>query len=148
MGRPLRRRPMMRWTLVAALAAALALAGCGESAQDKAKKQVCNARDDIQKQVNQLKNLTATTATTSGIKDSLTAIQNDLKSIADAQSDLSADRKKQVQQANDKFVSEFKSIAQNLGKNLSVSDAQAQLTAAAQQLATAYQSSFAGIDCS
>ena len=138
----------MRWTLVAALAAALALAGCGESAQDKAKKQVCSARDDIQKQVNQLRNLTASTATTSGVKDSLTAIQNDLKQISDAQSDLSGDRKQQVQQANDKFVSEFKSITQNLGTNLSLSGAKTQLTAAAQQLAAAYQSSLAAIDCS
>jgi Tfp pilus assembly protein PilP len=138
---------MMRLTLVLGLVAALALAACGESAQDKAKKQVCSARDDIQKQVNELKSLTPATATTSGIKDNLTAIQNDLNKIADAQGDLNADRKKQVQQANDKFVSEFKSIASNLGSNLSVGDARAQLKAAAQQLASAYQSSFAGVNC-
>jgi Tfp pilus assembly protein PilP len=138
---------MMRLTLVLGLVAALALAGCGESAQDKAKKQVCSARDDIQKQVNELKSLTPATATTSGIKDNLTAIQDDLKKIANAQGDLNAERKKQVQQANDKFVSEFKSIAQNLGTNLSAGDAKAKLQAAAQQLAATYQSSFAGVNC-
>jgi Tfp pilus assembly protein PilP len=138
---------MMRLTLVLAVAAALALAGCGESAQDKAKKQVCGARDDIQKQVNELKSLTPATATTSGIKDNLSAIQNDLKKIADAQGDLNAERKQQVQQANDKFVSELKSIAQNLGTNLSAGDAKAKLQAAARQLATTYQSSFAGVNC-
>ena len=137
----------MRLTLVLGLVAALALAGCGESAQDKAKKQVCSARDDIQKQVNELKSLTPATATTSGIKDNLTAIQDDLKKIANAQGDLNAERKKQVQQANDKFVSEFKSIAQNLGTNLSAGDAKAKLQAAAQQLAATYQSSFAGVNC-
>src|SRR5512133_3084319 len=102
---------MKRFMLVSALAAALlSLVACGESAQDKAKKQVCNARADIQKQLNELKSLTPSTATTSAVKDNLNAVQADLKKIADAQGDLNAERKKEVQQANDKFVSEFNSI--------------------------------------
>jgi uncharacterized phage infection (PIP) family protein YhgE len=128
--------------------AALAFAGCGESKEDKAKKQVCSARSDIQKQVNELSNLTAATATTEGVKDSLSSIQSDLNKIADAQSDLNAERKQQVQAANDKFVSEFKSITSQIGQNLSIGNAEAKLQAAAQQLAAAYKSTFAAIDCS
>jgi Tfp pilus assembly protein PilP len=140
---------MKRFMLMSALAAALlSLAACGESAQDKAKKQVCNARADIQKQLNELKSLTPSTATTSAVKDNLNAVQADLKKIADAQGDLNAERKKEVQQANDKFVSQFNSIVANLGTNLSAGNAKAQLQAAAKQLAAAYQSSFAGVNCS
>jgi uncharacterized phage infection (PIP) family protein YhgE len=140
---------MRPWILISLLAvAALAFAGCGESKEDKAKKQVCSARSDIQKQVNELSNLTAATATTEGVKDSLSSIQSDLNKIADAQSDLNAERKQQVQAANDKFVSEFKSITSQIGQNLSIGNAEAKLQAAAQQLAAAYKSTFAAIDCS
>ena len=140
---------MRPWILISLLVvAALAFAGCGESKEDKAKKQVCSARSDIQKQVNELSNLTAATATTEGVKDSLSSIQSDLNKIADAQSDLNAERKQQVQAANDKFVSEFKSITSQIGQNLSIGNAEAKLQAAAQQLAAAYKSTFAAIDCS
>ena len=46
----------------------LALAACGESSEDKAKTTVCNARDDIGKQVADLKSLTPATVT----KDAVT----------------------------------------------------------------------------
>ena len=36
----------------------LALGACGESSEDKAKNTVCDAKDDIGKQVNDLKSLT------------------------------------------------------------------------------------------
>jgi len=129
-------------------ASLLAVAACGESKEDKAKKQVCSARSDIQAQVNKLKNLTPTTATANGVKDSLNSIKSDLQKITDAQSNLSSQRKQEVQQANQKFASEFQSIVTNLGTNLSISNAKSQLQAALQQLASAYQQSFAQVDCS
>ena len=138
-----------RLLLVFLLAASvLAVAACGESKEDKAKKQVCSARSNIQAEVNKLKSLTPATATTSGIKDSLNSIKSDLQKITSAQSDLSAQRKQEVEQANQKFASEFQSILTNLGTNLSISNAQAQLQTALQQLASAYQQSFAKINCS
>jgi chromosome segregation ATPase len=126
---------------------AAALAACGESSQEKAQKQVCSARSDIQKQVNELQSLTPTTATTTGVKDNLNAIKTDLQKIKDAQSELSSDRQQQVQSANDEFVSQFQSIAGDLGTNLSVSGAQAKLQTALDQLAAAYRSTFAKVDC-
>jgi hypothetical protein len=124
------------------------VAGCGESKQEKAQKQVCSARADIQKQVAQLQSLTATSATRNGVKDNLNAIKDDLNKIADAQSQLGSDRKNQVQAANEKFVSEFQSIVGDLGTNLSVSGAKPKLRAATQQLASTYQATFAKVDCS
>jgi hypothetical protein len=130
-------------------AAALALAACGgESKSDKAQKQVCSARADIQKQVNTLTGLTPTTATVDGVKNSLGAIGDDLKTIAGAQGDLNDERKKQVQAANDQFSSEFTSIVASVGTGISISDAGTKLKAAAQELSAAYQKSFAKVDCS
>ena len=127
--------------------AVLAAAGCGQSSADNAKSQVCDARSDIQKQVKELRNLTPATATTSGVKDSLTAIRNDLKKIADAQPNLSEERKQEVQNANSEFKSQFTSIVSDLGTNLSLSDARKQLQSAAQRLASVYEASFAKVDC-
>ncbi len=131
-----------------ALIAAVAVAGCGESKADKAKKQVCSARSDIQKQVNDLRSLTPTTVTTDKVKSSLSSIQDDLKKITSAQKDLNADRKQQVQSANQEFSSQLQSITGSLGSSLSLSQAATQLQSALQQLGSAYQTTLAKIDCS
>jgi uncharacterized protein YsxB (DUF464 family) len=137
-------KPLM---LICLLAGALTLAACGQSSQDKAQKQVCSARSDIQKQVNDLKSLTPTTATLDGIKANFNSIRTDLQKIAAAQSQLNEQRKKQVQAANQAFVSQFQSIASDFGKSLSISGAQAKLQAAVQQLSAAYRNTFAKVDC-
>jgi Tfp pilus assembly protein PilP len=134
--------------LLLALVAAFALGACGESKEDKAKKTVCDARSDISKQVQQLKSLTISTATTDEVQSSLKAINSDLSKIKDAQGDLSDERRKQVEDANKAFTSQLQDIGGSLGESTSLSDAKAQLTSALQQLATAYQQSFARIDCS
>jgi hypothetical protein len=134
--------------LLCVAALGLALAACGESAQQKAEKQVCSARSDIQKQVTQLQGLTLATATTSGVKDSLSSIRGDLQKIRDAQPQLNAERRKQVQAANDEFTSQLGSIAGDLGTNLSISGAGAKLQSAKQQLATAYRDTLQKVDCS
>jgi hypothetical protein len=134
--------------IILLIASVALVAACGESKQDKAKKQVCSARSDIQAQVKKLQGLTLTTATTNGVKDSLTAIKDDLKKITDAQGDLNDTRKAEVQKANQEFTSQFQSIASNFGTSLSVGQAQAQLKTALGQLSAAYQKSFAQVDCS
>lgn len=140
---------MKVWILISlALAATVTVAACGESKEDKAKKQVCSARDDISKQVSSLKTLTPATVTADKVKNSLTSIQNDLKRIADAQGDLNDARKKQVQDANAAFGSALSSIASDLGGSLSIADARTKLSTALGDLSAAYQQSFAKIDCS
>jgi cysteinyl-tRNA synthetase len=124
------------------------LAGCGSSAEDKAKDQVCNARDDIAKQVSSLQSLTVETATVDQVKSSLTSIQNDLKKISDAQGDLKGARKEQVQKANETFTSQVNTVANDLKSNLSLQGAAQQLQSAVTQLGNAYKQSFAQIDCS
>ena len=139
----------MRGVVTILLAGALLLAtGCGQSSEDKAKKQVCNARSDVQKQVNDLQNLTLSTASVSGVKDNLNAIRNDLKQIKDAQGDLNSQRKAQVKQATQEFESQVKSIVQSVGSSKSLSGVATQLGSAVEQLASSYKQSLAKVDCS
>ena len=132
---------------LAVIALALALGACGESSEDKAKTTVCDARDDIAKQVNALKALTPATVTTDAVTQHLTAIQNDLKDISGAQSDLSSDRRSEVEAATKEFTSSVQTIASEAVTSLSASDAKTALTTSLQQLQASYQKTFAPLDC-
>jgi uncharacterized membrane-anchored protein YjiN (DUF445 family) len=129
------------------VAAALALAACGESTQDKAQSQVCDARADIQKQVSDLSSLTLATASVDGVQSKLKAIRSSLQKIADAQGDLNADRKRQVQAANQAFRTQLSSIVSDLGDNLSLATAATQLKDAASKLADTYRQTLGRVDC-
>ena len=130
------------------LLTAVALAGCGgASKEDKAKDQVCSARDDIAKQVDTLKGMTVSTATTDQIKKSLGAIRSDLSDITDAQGDLNEDRQAQVKSANEAFASEVKTVLGEVGRSRSLASAKQQLTSALQRLATTYQATLSKVDC-
>jgi Skp family chaperone for outer membrane proteins len=134
--------------LVTSLLIALAvLAGCGQSAADKAKANVCSARDDIGKQVQTLQGITLSSATTSKISDSLKAIQADLDKISQNAGKLSDQFKSDVKTANEQFTSSVKDTASNLGKTVSVADAKTQLQNAFNQLASSYKSSFGQLKC-
>ena len=134
--------------LLIALAGAGVLAGCGQSEEEKAADQVCSARDDIAKQVDQLQGLTLTTATTDQVRENLTAIRDDLSTIADARTNLSDQQRTQVDQANNAFRSEVANIAATVAKSTSIQDASAQLKAAFNDLAASYRNTFGQIDCS
>jgi len=140
---PQQRRPLAS---LAVLVSVL-LVGCGQSQSDKALAQVCTARDDIHKQIEQLQGLTASTATTSQIKDGAQAIKQDLSTIVDAQGQLSDDRRKDVQTANEAFKSSVRETVGNIGTTVSAQDAKAQLSQSTQQLADTYRSTFAKLDC-
>jgi hypothetical protein len=137
-----------RSTIVMLVSAAIALAACGQSQEDKAKTQVCDARADVQKQVDQLRGLTPATATVDGVTANLQAIRDDLGKIADAQSNLSDDRRQQVKTANQAFSDKVRATVQNVGRSLSVADAKTQLKDAATELASSYKQTLGRIDCS
>ena len=109
---------------------------------------VCDARADIQKQVNDLKSLTLGTATLDQIRTNLTAIQDDVKKIADAQGKLSESDKQKVEKANEEFKSKLQGLAGEVGRSLSLEDAAGQLQTAFADLASTYQQAFAPVDCS
>jgi hypothetical protein len=125
----------------------LALGACGESDEEKAQNTVCDAKDDIGKQVDELASLTPATVTTDAVTQNLDAIKTDLKDISDAQSDLSSDRRSEAEAATKAFTSSVKGIASQLGSSLSASDAKAQVATALQQLEASYQKAFAPLSC-
>jgi trans-2-enoyl-CoA reductase len=125
----------------------LTLGACGESSEEKAQNTVCDARDDIGKQVNDLKSLTPATVTTDAVRQNLNAIKNDLKDISGVVSDLSSDRRNEVEAANKAFASSVQGIASEVGRSLSASDAKEKLVTALQQLEASYQKSFARLSC-
>ena len=124
-----------------------ALGACGESDEEKAQNTVCDARDDIGKQVDDLKSLTPATVTADAVMQNLEAIDNDLNDMDAAKSDLSSDRRSEVEAANKAFESSVEGIVSDLGSSLSASDAKAGIVTALQQLAASYKKAFAPLNC-
>jgi hypothetical protein len=140
---------MNRSVVGIALIVALALAACGgESAEERAQKQVCSARADIKKQVDELKSTTISTASLDGVQQNLQAIGKSLSTMAGAQKDLKGDRKQDVQAATQAFKTEVASVGRELVTSLSAADAKQQIQTALQGLATSYRKALAPIDCS
>jgi hypothetical protein len=138
---------MRRLLLVSLLGLGIALGACGESDEEKAKAEVCDARDDIQANVRELQDLTLGTATADTVKANLEAIRDDLKKIVDAQGDLSEGDKERVQQANQEFKSKLKTLGQEVGRSVSLEDAAQQLKQGFSDLAATYQQALDPIDC-
>jgi Tfp pilus assembly protein PilP len=132
----------------AVLLAAVALAACGDSAEENAQNTVCDARADISEKVDELKAMTPATFNVDDASEALSAIRADLTQIKDAQEELTDDRREQVSSANEAFESQVTQIADQVGGSGSAADAQSQLTAAFQQLAASYEQTFARVDCS
>jgi uncharacterized protein YjbJ (UPF0337 family) len=133
--------------VLSALALSIAFAACGKSDEEKAKADVCDARDDIQANVKELQSLTLGTVTADKVRSSLNAIKGDLEKIVDAQGDLSDNQKQQVQKANEAFKSKVKALAGDIGRSVSIEDAAKQLESDFAELATTYEQSLAPIDC-
>jgi ElaB/YqjD/DUF883 family membrane-anchored ribosome-binding protein len=133
--------------LLSALGLGLAFAGCGQSDEEKAKAEVCDARDDIQANVKDLQSLTLGSVTADKVRSSLTAIRDDLQKIVDAQGDLSDTQKQQIQKANEAFKKKMQALAGDLGRSVSIEDAAKKLESDFAELATTYRQSFAPIDC-
>ena len=141
-------RPIVAVLLIAAAAVAVGACGDDESSAEKAQNQVCDARADIQKQVDELSQLTLSTATTDGIQQNLQAIKDDLGKIKDAQGDLNADRKQEVESATQQFTSEVESVAKSVGSSTSLDQAASQLSSAFDDLAQSFKQTLSPINCS
>ena len=138
-------------SVLAVVMLVFALGACGdsdgESDEEKAQSTVCDARDDIGKQVDDLKSLTPATVTADAVTQNLEAIDNDLNDMDAAKSDLSSDRRSEVEAANKAFESSVEGIVSDLGSSLSASDAKAGIVTALQQLAASYKKAFAPLNC-
>lgn len=132
---------------IAVLFSVLALAACGQSSQEKAKAQVCEARADISKQISTLSTLTVSPSSVTQAKTSLEAIAADLKKIKGAQANLDPARKQQVQAATSTFETQLSSIVSSFTSSLSLTNAETQVRAAVTQLTNSYKQTLAPISC-
>ena len=140
----------MRHLVTAVLAivvVAAAACGDGESDQERAQNQVCDARADIQKQLGELGSASLDTATVSGIKQRLEAIKDDLVKIKEAQPQLDDRRKEQIESASEAFGSQVDSIVQDLGTSRSLSGALTEFQNSLIELRDSYRQALAPIDC-
>ena len=127
---------------------AVVLAGCGESKEETAQNSVCDAKAGIEKQVQELDGLTASTVTLDGVKSSLRTIGDELTKLKNAQGDLSGDRKAEAEKAWQTFRAEVKNIRENLLTSLSAADAKQQLASSFDDLTASFRSAFDPVDCS
>ena len=137
----------MRLKPAVVVATALALGACGTSKEDEAKQQVCDARADIQREVNNLKQQTPSTFTLDGVKKSVQAIGDDLRKMGDAQADLSDERRGDVRKANEAFAAQLREIGTTVLRSSSLEEAQAQLKTAVADLQQTYGDTLAKVDC-
>jgi hypothetical protein len=138
----------VRMTAAAVVVTALALGACGTSKEDEAKQQVCDARANIEREVNDLKQQTPATVTVDAVSKSLQSIGDDLRKIGDAQADLSDERRRDVQDANAAFAAQIREIGSTVLRSSSLQDARAQLESAVADLQKTYGDTLATVDCS
>jgi hypothetical protein len=142
----------MRWKIVIPVAllvvvvVAVVAVAAGDSKEEKAMAQVCGARADIAQQLKSLQGLAPGTAADQA-RASLQAIGDDLKTIGDARADLAADRRDEVQAANDQFVAAVKDAAGGVTDLVSLQGAAGNVKQAAQQLEQTYQATYGKFDC-
>jgi len=134
-----------------AVCGVLALTGlgaCGESAEEKAQKQVCDARADIQSQIDTIKGLPVASGSIDQARAGLQSIRDDLRQIADAQPQLKGERKQQVEGATQTFTAQVESVAKSAITSGVTGDVESAVKTAADQLATSFRQAMAPIDCS
>jgi hypothetical protein len=143
----------MRWKIIMPIVAGVLIVvvvlavAAGDSKADQAMAQVCGARADIAEQVKTLQGLTPGGARDQA-RTSLQAIAEDVRSIADARSDLSDARRDEVRSANEAFVAGVKDAGGGVTDLASLQSAAGQVQQMAQQLAQTYKATYGKIDCS
>jgi aspartate oxidase len=134
--------------LVAWLGAAGALVACGESEEEKAQNEVCDARADIQRRVDDLADLTITTASIERVTNNLEAIRDDLETIAAEQGNLEPGRRQRVEEAGRRFRSQLQATAQDVVAGAaSGEEAGARIGSALDELAESFREAYAPVDC-
>jgi major membrane immunogen (membrane-anchored lipoprotein) len=134
--------------MAALLASAVLLVACGESDEEKAQNRVCESRADIEKHVDDLADLTITTASIEQVTNHLKAIRDDLEKIAAEREDLAPDQRREVEQAAKRFSSELQATAGEVVSGAtSGEEAGARLGAALDDLAKEFRDAYGAVEC-
>ena len=124
------------------------LVACGESEEEKAQNEVCDARADIERRVDDLAGLSLTTVSIEQVTNNLEAIRDDLETIAAEQGDLEPERRQEVEQAGQRFRSQLETTARDVVSGATSGEqAGAALGAALDDLAKSFREAYAPLDC-
>ena len=120
--------------------------GCGESAQVKAEKTVCEGKQEIGTSVDSLKSMSLTTASASTVQNDIKGIEAGLQKVKGAQDQLSSSRRAAAEKANAQLSAEVSSISHEL-TSLTLPQALTSVVTAGEKLAASYKTAFAPVEC-
>jgi hypothetical protein len=140
-------RPVTRLTypLIVLLAGAMLLVACGEDEQSEAKTQFCDAAQDLQKQVEEVRSFNLATLSLDKLKQTREAIEADVDEIASAADDLEAGVRSDLQDAASQFEEDVKKAARS---GASVAQIYIELNNAVEVLDTKVRAAFSKLECS
>lgn len=110
----------------------LLVAGCGDD-DDSAQAKVCDAQAQLDKDVNQLKNLDLADTSVNDVKDQLSSIGDDVEDLKDAGSEKLQPQIDAIKSAAD----DLGTMVGNLGSSSSLSETASSLQTSLSQLGTA-----------
>jgi hypothetical protein len=119
-----------------------------QPSQRQAEMQVCDARDRIAREVEDLAKAVRRSGSPEQIRSSIAAIQTNLQTIGDARHALSDARRAQVDAANSEFAAALRHAATTVLQSGSPQEAITQARAAADELGATYRTTFGALDCS
>ncbi len=120
--------------------------GCGESAQAKAEKTVCEGKKEIGTSVQSLQSMTLTTASASTVQSDIKGIEAGLRKVKEAEGQLSGSRREAAEKANAQLSSELSGIAHEL-TSLTLPQALTSVLTAGEKLAASYKQAFTPVEC-
>jgi len=139
---------------MAALSVAiLGLAGCGESSEEKATKQVCAATSEISTQIRKLENLSISSTLVTEVKASAEAIDKSVGEIKSAAPKLPTANKEEFESATTRFKLELASLVATTVKSstsgeAALKSAEPQIKASLSKLGADYKKAFESLKCS
>jgi hypothetical protein len=131
---------------------ALGLAACGESSEEKAKKQVCAATTQINTQIQKLETLPLSSSFLTEVRTSGEAINKSVEEIKKAAPNLPAASKEEFDRATRSFQIELASllattISSSTSGEAALKSAAPKVKASLNTLGTDYKKAFEGLKC-
>ncbi len=120
--------------------------GCGESAQAKAEKTVCEGKKEISTSVDSLTSMTLADASASTVQNDIKGIEAGLQKVKGAQGQLSGSRKEAAEKATAQMSAELSSISHEL-TSLSLPEALTKVLTVGEKLVASYKQAFTPVAC-
>ena len=134
---------------------AIGLAGCGESAEEKATAQVCSSTKEIQTQLSKLSNLTISSKAPEELQSAATAMQQSAGKIKESAANLPSSAKAPVETAQNTLKTELTALATGVisaaksgGAEAVLKQSAPEVKAAVAGLATSYKAAYESLKCS